>query len=283
MLELKPAWAHQMASQDLCVRSFPESDACARQVKPPGWHSFLVVCGQASLSMLVQLWGAYSRAGGHRHAGGGPVSCCSLRESPPADEPGWARLCTCTGAPLPGLMGLPPPALAWASWQEHSALHLKGQVQLTALETGPQEGQLGAEGLQAQGLFAPVSCAPVSSQASAGKQVMWAVQELLLLVDAVCPAGAYTLLRVGAAEPGSPSQWLLRASCPAPPWLLHASCPAHPSRSSCPEPPSGALCMGKGAVGCTQHNSQVLSAWARWASSCTQHISLGRDTPPRRT
>ena len=48
MLELKPAWAHQMASQDMCVRSFPECDACARQVKPPGWYSFLVFCGQAS-------------------------------------------------------------------------------------------------------------------------------------------------------------------------------------------------------------------------------------------
>ena len=180
--------------------------------------------------------------------------------------------------PLPGVMGLPPPALARASWQEHSALHLKGQ--LKGMERGQQEGQLGARGLQAQGLSAPST-----SQVSAGKEGMWvgkAVQELLL-VDAFCPAGAYTVLRVGAAEPGSPSQWLLRASCPAPPWLLRASCPAHPLRSSCPEPPSGALCMGKGAVSCTQHNSQVLSAWARWAGSCTQHVSLGGETPPRRT
>ncbi len=43
--------------------------------------------------------------------------------------------------------------------------------------------------------------------------------------------------------PGSPSQW-----------LLHASCLAPPSRQACREPPSGALCMRK--VGHQRHAAQ---------------------------
>ena len=59
--------------------------------------------------------------------------------------------------PLPCVMGLWPAAWALVPRQQHRALHLKGQVQLKALERRQQEGHLGGGALQAQGLFAPVS------------------------------------------------------------------------------------------------------------------------------
>ena len=52
--------------------------------------------------------------------------------------------------PLPRQAGLPPAALALARWEEHGALHQKGQVQLQACETSQQEGHPVAGALQAQ-------------------------------------------------------------------------------------------------------------------------------------